>query len=97
MLKAKKKYLLKTNGTNQKFVFDDEGEAKPAFPYATEKEFLQGPVDEEISSHLEQMKENIEDRDVIDKEREKEARKEKKLEQKRKLANQDSSEKRNKF
>ena len=85
LLKSKKKYRLKSNESSKRFVYDEEGNAQPAFPYDTEVDLKKSDINKEFEEHKEHALMEMQEQDVMDKEREKEKKREKKMEKRRKL------------
>jgi ATP-dependent RNA helicase DDX10/DBP4 len=86
LLKTKKKYRLKHSEDQPvKLVFDEEtGEAREKYPFQPESEFDRSKIDDLAISYAQETGQALASADVADKERVKQARKEKKLEKKRK-------------
>lgn len=94
LLKSKKKYRLKHSEDQPvKLVFDEEtGEAREKYPFQPESEFDRSKIDALAVSYVKETGQVLASADVSDKERVKQARKEKKLEKKRKGRERDDAE-----
>lgn len=90
LLKTKKKYRLRVNEDRPvNLVFDEEtDEAREKYPFQPDSEFDRSHIDSMAQTYAQETGKVLADADVGDKERIKQARKEKRLERKRKARDQ---------
>ena len=80
--RSKQKRALEANGYGVKLVFDENGEARPAFELEKLEEFEKTDVKGRKSEFIQKQAEDLKEKDIEDKIKEKERRKSRKLEKK---------------